>query len=81
MYSGLPQPRHLFLVFEIFVIYFFLGTGTFGRVMLVKEKSTKDFFALKVMKKSKIVALKQVQHVQNEKQILLSIKHPFIIQL
>nr|XP_002126100.1 cAMP-dependent protein kinase catalytic subunit PRKX-like [Ciona intestinalis] len=58
-----------------------IGTGTFGRVVLVKEKHTKEHFALKVMKICDIIKLKQVQHVKNEKSILNQIQHPFIVQL
>merc|ERR1712137_1365885 len=48
-----------------------LGTGTFGRVFLVKHKESNAFYALKVLRKSLIVRLKQVQHVNNEKEILM----------
>nr|CAB3265169.1 cAMP-dependent protein kinase catalytic subunit PRKX-like [Phallusia mammillata] len=58
-----------------------IGTGTFGRVVLVKERHNKEYFALKVMKISDIIRLKQVQHVKNEKVILSQIQHPFIVQL
>ena len=56
-----------------------LGTGTFGRVVLVKDKGSSDYMALKVMNIGEVVRLKQVQHVQNEKSILMSIDHPFIV--
>jgi len=39
------------------------------------------FFALKIMKKSEVVRLKQVEHIQNEKKILTEINHPFIVTL
>ncbi|XP_076818914.1 cAMP-dependent protein kinase catalytic subunit PRKX-like isoform X1 [Clavelina lepadiformis] len=58
-----------------------IGTGTFGRVVLVKERHTKEFFALKVMKILDVIKLKQVQHVKSEKLILSQIQHPFIVQL
>ena len=58
-----------------------LGTGTFGRVYLVRHKYNLDYFAMKVLRKSHIVKLKQVQHIYNEKEILLSINSPFIVKL
>ena len=60
-----------------------VGTGTFGRVRIVKLKSdtSRTPFALKMLKKSEIVRLKQVQHVKSEKQILMMIEHPFIVTL
>ena len=44
-----------------------LGTGSFGRVRLTKEKTTGKYYALKIFKKHDIIKLKQVDHVMNEK--------------
>ncbi|KAL4428894.1 hypothetical protein ABPG74_001381 [Tetrahymena malaccensis] len=66
--------------FEIFAT---LGTGTFGRVRQVKLKgdTNKEIFALKMLKKTEIVRLNQVEHINSEKKILQSVKHPFIVQM
>lgn len=66
---------------EHFDIMNTVGTGTFGRVLVVKHKQTKDYYALKVMSISEVLRLKQTDHVRNEKQILQQIRHPFIINL
>jgi protein kinase X len=58
-----------------------VGTGTFGRVIVVKHKKTKDYYALKIMSIAEVLRLKQTDHVKNEKEILLMVKHPFIINL
>ncbi|WVQ67177.1 uncharacterized protein L199_005372 [Kwoniella botswanensis] len=91
-----------------------LGTGTFGRVLLVRQRpsyrptpyhpifphlfqsldplspspsSTQQsdnqlpHFAMKVLKKSEIVRLKQVEHINSERSILEKIRHPFIVEL
>eukprot|EP00010_Vexillifera_abyssalis_P008521 CAMPEP_0201545572 /NCGR_PEP_ID=MMETSP0173_2-20130828/2042_1 /ASSEMBLY_ACC=CAM_ASM_000268 /TAXON_ID=218659 /ORGANISM="Vexillifera sp., Strain DIVA3 564/2" /LENGTH=351 /DNA_ID=CAMNT_0047953997 /DNA_START=235 /DNA_END=1290 /DNA_ORIENTATION=+ len=58
-----------------------IGTGTFGRVFLVRCKSTKKYFAMKVMKKHDIVRLKQVEHIENERSLLASVIHPFIVPI
>lgn len=58
-----------------------LGTGTFGRVVLTKHLPSRNFFALKIMTISEVIRLKQVEHVNNEKQILSSISHPFIVNV
>ena len=39
------------------------------------------YFALKMLKKSEILRLKQVEHIKAEKSILSRIAHPFIISL
>jgi len=38
-----------------------LGTGSFGRVHLVRHKDTDDYYAMKVLNKNQIVKLKQVR--------------------
>eukprot|EP00118_Oscarella_pearsei_P006731 m.31002 g.31002 ORF g.31002 m.31002 type:complete len:347 (+) comp31425_c1_seq1:837-1877(+) len=58
-----------------------VGTGTFGRVVLCQEKIGKEYLALKVMNISEVVRLKQIEHVQNEKSLLMSIDHPFIVNM
>ncbi|XP_063682792.1 cAMP-dependent protein kinase catalytic subunit PRKX-like isoform X1 [Bolinopsis microptera] len=58
-----------------------LGTGTFGRVVLTQHNLTKAYYALKILKMSEILRLRQLEHVKNEKEILLQVSHPFIIKL
>ncbi|XP_030057936.1 cAMP-dependent protein kinase catalytic subunit PRKX isoform X1 [Microcaecilia unicolor] len=58
-----------------------VGTGTFGRVNLVKEKATEHYYALKIMSIPDVIRLKQEQHVHNEKAVLEEIDHPFLIKL
>ena len=56
-----------------------IGTGTFGKVYLaiLNGKS----FALKMLHKRKIIELKQIDHIKNEKNILAGIQYPFIVNL
>jgi protein kinase A/protein kinase X len=60
-----------------------LGTGTFGRVRLVKLKANPKYppFALKMLKKTVVLKLKQLDHIKSEKSVLERVKHPFIITL
>eukprot|EP00908_Phaeocystis_cordata_P026034 Transcript_8509.p2 GENE.Transcript_8509~~Transcript_8509.p2 ORF type:complete len:482 (+),score=294.80 Transcript_8509:1140-2585(+) len=58
-----------------------LGVGTFGRVKLVLHTPTNTPYALKCMRKGQIIALKQVEHVMNEKNILAMCDHPFLLQM
>ena len=38
-----------------------LGTGSFGRVVLIRHKPTKKYYAMKILKKAQVVRLKQVR--------------------
>lgn len=58
-----------------------LGTGSFGRVRLAKNRQSGDYFALKILKKSEILRLKQVDHVISEFGILREINHPFLVNM
>ena len=58
-----------------------LGTGSFGRVKLAKQKSTGKYVAVKILKKSEIMKLKQVDHIMNEIRILTMIDHPFLVKI
>lgn len=58
-----------------------VGTGTFGRVRLVKHKGTGQYAALKILKKQEILRMKQVDHVMAEASLLQEIDHPFIVSM
>ncbi|XP_014321257.1 LOW QUALITY PROTEIN: cAMP-dependent protein kinase catalytic subunit alpha [Myotis lucifugus] len=58
-----------------------LGTGSFGRVMLVKHKETGNHFAMKILDKQKVVKLKQIEHTLNEKRILQAVNFPVFVKL
>jgi len=67
--------------FEDLEILTTLGTGTFGRVKLVRHRSGNQVYALKVLKKAQVVAFKQKQNVLHEKNILAMCDHPNILKL
>ncbi|XP_026517442.1 cAMP-dependent protein kinase catalytic subunit gamma-like, partial [Terrapene carolina triunguis] len=58
-----------------------LGTGSFGRVMLVKHKETGNHCAMKILDKQKLVKLKQIEYTLNEKRILQAVNFPLLIKL
>ncbi|XP_069679277.1 cAMP-dependent protein kinase catalytic subunit 1-like [Periplaneta americana] len=58
-----------------------LGRGSFGKVELVVHDREKKLYAMKIMKKEKVVKRKQVEHTHNEKRVLTSCRFPFIVQM
>jgi serine/threonine protein kinase len=58
-----------------------IGTGAYGKVLLVKKKGDNELYAMKVLKKKFIRKNKQVQHTWNERKILESINNPFILKM
>merc|ERR1719359_1804406 len=58
-----------------------LGTGSFGRVRFVTYKPNGQHYALKILKKSAIIRLKQVDHMISENNILKALRHPFIVNM
>uniref|UniRef100_A0A8C4Q3X8 Protein kinase X-linked n=1 Tax=Eptatretus burgeri TaxID=7764 RepID=A0A8C4Q3X8_EPTBU len=59
-----------------------IGTGTFGRVLLVRERGGEQrWLALKKMSIADVRKLRQEQHVRNEKEALMEARHPFIVTL
>lgn len=71
------------LALSDFHLFYTVGTGAFGRVRMVKYLRDPEStpLALKIVKKSEVVRLKQVDHIRNEKAILESVDHPFIVNL
>jgi serine/threonine protein kinase len=52
--------------------------------MLVRKKNGNgagQIFAMKVLKKSVVIAKGQVEHTKSEREILFIIRHPFIVRL
>jgi len=58
-----------------------LGTGSFGRVKFGTHKQAGSHWAIKMLKKSEVIRLQQVEHMISEKTILSSLDHPFIVQM
>lgn len=58
-----------------------IGTGSYGKVLLVKKKTNDKLYAMKVLKKRYIKQKKQVKNTWTERKILERINHPFIVKL
>ncbi|KAI9915654.1 hypothetical protein PsorP6_007042 [Peronosclerospora sorghi] len=58
-----------------------IGRGSFGKVVLVGHKTTKQLYAMKILSKANIVKRKQVEHTRTERRVLGCTRHPFIVGL
>ena len=58
-----------------------LGTGSFGRVHLVRSCHNTRFYAIKVLNKERVVRMKQVEHTNSEREMLERVRHPFLVNL
>ncbi|KAH8676174.1 serine/threonine-protein kinase psk1 [Xylariales sp. PMI_506] len=60
-----------------------LGKGTYGTVLLVKQRATGRLYAQKQFKKASVVVHKKlVEQTRTERQILESVnRHPFVVKL
>lgn len=58
-----------------------LGTGSFGRVHLVRSVHNGRYYAIKVLKKAQVIKMKQVEHTNDERRMLKLVEHPFLIRM
>jgi serum/glucocorticoid-regulated kinase 2 len=50
-------------------------------VILVRKKDTGRLYAMKIMKKNKILREKKLKPILSERKVLEKLSHPFIIKL
>jgi len=67
--------------FEDFKIITFLGSGTYGKVYLVKNEKNGKRYAMKSIRKDIVLDCNSLESLKNEKSILLQVRHPFIISM
>lgn len=58
-----------------------LGTGSFGRVHLVRSQHNSRSYAVKVLSKDRVVKMKQIEHTNSEREMLERVRHPFLVNL
>lgn len=79
--SRWKEPQESSAILDDFDRIKTIGTGSFGRVMLVQHKLDRKYYAMKILDKQKIVKMKQVEHTLSEKRILRATSFPFIVNL
>ena len=66
---------------EDFVGIYELGRGSFGEVYLALRKSTGKLYAMKVLRKDRIIERNLIKYAITERNVLTYIRHPFIVSL
>ena len=66
---------------NMFEFLFIIGKGGFGKVWRVREKKTKELYALKEMSKTKIIDKKSEKSINGEREFLSYLHHPFIVNM
>ena len=82
-FSILSSNSRLFILFNMLSNHICVpGKGTFGRVRLAKHRLLEGRpLALKILKKTEVIRLKQVEHIRSEKELLGVLYHPFIVTM
>ncbi|KAI9483193.1 MAG: camp-dependent protein kinase 3 [Benjaminiella poitrasii] len=58
-----------------------VGTGSSARVHLARSKINCKYYAIKAINKKDLVTKRQLEHVHNERAILNTVSHPFMVKL
>ena len=58
-----------------------LGKGSFGEVYLVKKVNSEEIYAMKVLRKERIMGQNLLKYAIAERNVLKSSNHPFIVKL
>ena len=64
-----------------FICLALLGKGSFGEVYLVQKINTQEKFAMKVLRKERIIGHNLLKYAMAERNVLSLSNHPFIVKL
>ena len=60
---------------------YLIGTGSLGKVILVQYKKNKNIYAMKELSKSKIKINKQEENSKSERDLMIELTSPFIVNI
>ena len=65
------------ITIDDFSILKVVGKGAYGKVLLVKKNNDQKVYAMKVLKKTKMIKKNQTEHIKTERRILVFIAIKF----
>ena len=69
------------ITYDDFIPLKLLGTGSFGRVLLVRLKRNNKLYAMKILNKSFLKKRHQEEHTKTERDLMVKINSPFVINI
>ncbi|KYR02704.1 cAMP-dependent protein kinase [Tieghemostelium lacteum] len=64
-----------------FTYLYKIASGSFGTAILCCHKQTGIYMCSKLVNKSRLIHQKQKEHLMNERSVMLSLNHPYIVKL
>ena len=58
-----------------------LGTGSFGRVLLVRFISNDQLYAMKILSKNQLKITHQEEHTKTERDLMVKLTSPFLVNI
>ena len=58
-----------------------LGTGSFGRVLLVRFISNDQLYAMKILSKNQLKITQQEEHTKTERDLMVKLNSPFLVNI
>ena len=58
-----------------------LGTGSFGRVLLVRFLTNNHLYAMKILSKTQIKLKRQQEHTRTERDLMVKVNCPFVVNI
>lgn len=75
-------PReHRPLTLADFQLLHVIGKGNFGKVIAVRKMDTGRIYAMKILRKERIVEKDEIEHTLAERKVLAQNDSPFLVQL
>jgi len=75
------HPINIKVSYDDFIPLKLLGRGSFGEVLLVRLKANQKIYAMKILDKNLLKAKKQQIHTKTERDLMVKINSPFIVNI